>query len=172
VISLPERAGLLLACLLLAGQGGALGQISSSGRALLVRGADPVRGLPFFAPNALPGLIGAYSMGGPASQTKVPPAAPELSIWYTREPLVLGSSWRRDETYGSGAFLLARPQDQVLVLKAPGYYLFFELTDLSGAAPSDQGRRAFIRAFVRKFSAFFQSAASDAELSFPAYVDY
>jgi hypothetical protein len=32
--------------------------------------------------------------------------------------------------------------------------------------------RAFIPAFARKFLAFFNNAASEAELSFPAFVEY
>jgi hypothetical protein len=139
---------------------------SSAQRAFLVRGAEPVKGLPFFAPNALPALSGAYSLRADA------PRGAELPVWYTRASLVLGSSWKRAEGFGPSALLLARPQGRVLVLRAERYYLFFELPAQGGTVRDEQGRQAFIRAFERKFGAFFDNAPTDAELSFPAYVDY
>jgi hypothetical protein len=139
---------------------GAGSQASSAQRALLVRGADPVKGLPFFPPNAIPALEGAYSLGGGAK-------GPELAVWYTRESLILGGAWKRAEVGGLPAFVLARSEGNVVVLRSAQYYLFFELP--SGG---DSRWRAFIPAFDRKFLVFFENAASDAELSFPAYIDY
>jgi hypothetical protein len=84
----------------------------------------------------------------------------------------LGGTWKRATGFGDSAFLLARSQGEVLVMKTARYHLFFELPTQPGTAAADQDRRAFIRAFDRKFSAFFDNAANDAELSFPAFVDY
>jgi hypothetical protein len=140
-----------------------------SGRqAFLVRGADAVKGLPFFPPNAIAALTGAYSPdvreGNSADRSA------EIAVWFTSEALVLGSSWKRADFPGHDAFVLARPQGPVLVLKGTSYYLFFELP--SGAASDDSRHRAFIQAFDRKFQVFFGNAATESELSFPAYVDY
>ena len=141
---------------------------SDTRRAILVRGAYAVKGLPFFPPNALPALTGIYGpdtgSAGPASR------ADEISVWYTREALVLGGTWKRTDIGGSEAYLIERPQGPVIVLKSAGYYLFFELP--AGTSPDDKGRASFVRAFDRKFLVFFTNAATDAELSFPAYVDY
>ncbi len=136
----------------------------SPGRAILVRGADPIRGLPFFPPNALSALVGVYAPEGTADTPD------ETKVWFTHETLVLGAAWERTNLGGPEAYLLARPQGAVLALKSAQYYLFFELP--AGAAPDDQSRLSFIRAFDRKFQAFFTNATTDAELSFPAYVDY
>jgi hypothetical protein len=185
---LPRRGalGFLLLALAAAGagqalaaQGTAAAQVAAGAqRAFLVRGAASVRGLPFFSANALAALVGAYSLGGAAGATApggaaapaqgVAPPEPELLVWYTREALVLGGSWKQAASYGGAAFALERPQGPVIVMKAAAYYLFFDLPQ----AAAERDRRAFIRAFDRKFLAFFENARSDAELSFPAYVDY
>ena len=144
-------------------------------REILVRGADPVKGLPFFHPNALSALVGLYlpeSAAAGASpigdSTRAGSAGPEegITVWYTSEALVLEGSWKRTDMGGSEAYLLAGPRDPVIVLRLPSHYLFFELpaTTRTGGA--------FVRAFDRKFSAFFANAATPAELSFPAFVDY
>jgi len=149
-------------------------------RAILVRGADAVKGLPFFSPNALAALVGSYDLAGlgaTAARAPAPGAAPgtapgaaEARVWYTREPLVLGGAWRRTDLEGSLAYSLAQDGGAVLLLKDPGYYLFFEFS--KELAPDEAGRRAFVLSFERKFQVFFQNASNDAELSFPAYVDY
>lgn len=148
--------------------------IAGSQRSILVRGAYPVRGLPFFAANALPALVGDYSpaAAGSPGAGAASPAAPAdvVTVWFTREALVLGSSWKRTSFGGLAAYVLTRGQGAVLGLEPGAYYLFFVLP--AGSAPDDPGRIAFAKAFDRKFSAFFDNAPTDAELSFPAYVDY
>ena len=144
-------------------------------REILVRGADPVKGLPFFHPNALPALVGLYLPESAAAgsspigdSARAGSAGPGegITVWYTSEVLVLEGAWKRTDMGGSEAYLLAGPRGPVIVLRLPSYYLFFEL-------PSDDSDgRAFVRAFDRKFSAFFANAATPAELSFPAFVDY
>jgi hypothetical protein len=139
-------------------------------RAFLASGADPVKGLPFFPPNALRALEGSYELGGLASPN-APASAPaqdRAQVWYTREAIVLGGSWRRtDLGAGFPSYALSRPQGPVYCVEASGYFLFLEPPEAAPAAWS-----AFAAAFARKFQAFFQGAASDAELSFPAFVDY
>jgi len=144
-------------------------------RAILLRGADSVRGLPFFPPNAISALSGAYVPSVPA-QPAVPdaagvaPAPTETAVWYSREALVFSPAWKRVDMGAAGfpdeaAYALSRGSVTVLALKAGKYTLFFELADYAGG-------REFAWALDRKFRSFFDNAASDAELSFPAYVDY
>jgi hypothetical protein len=145
-------------------QGAAAQGTAPARRAILLRGADAVKGLPFFPPNAIAALSGVYGPEGTAS------GAPETRVWYSREALVLSSAWKRADLGASGlpdesAYALARAGGSVLALRTAKYTLFFELGD-------DPGGRDFARAFDRKFRSFFDNAASDAELSFPAYVDY
>lgn len=164
------RAGLAAVLVLAAAAGAQEGQASSAQRALLVRGAASVRGLPFFPPNALTALAGAYSLAAPAATGSAAPS--EAAVWYTREALVLGGEWKKTDLGGTSAFTLARPTGRLLVVKTPRYYLFFELPQRGGQGTADPRDLAFVRAFDRKFQVFFENAATDAELSFPAYVDY
>jgi hypothetical protein len=133
-------------------------------RSLLVRGADAVRGLPFFSPNAIAALSGSYALSAAA------PARALVGVWYTREPLVLGAAWKRADIGGVSGYALARGSGSALLVRNARYALFFEPP--SGTGSDDPALRAFIKAFDRKFLAFFDNAATDAELSFPAYVDY
>jgi hypothetical protein len=141
------------------------------GRAILVLGADSIKGLPFFSPNAIRALSGAYELGlaGKTPQALSPSSSstPRIAVWYTREALVLGPEWKRLELGGSRAYSLARGGGAVVALRADRYTLFFE----PGPVPEGKAR-AFMLAFERKFLAFFENAPSDAELSFPAFVDF
>jgi hypothetical protein len=164
-VAVAAFAFLALAALALAqdkaASSGGASAAASPRRAILVRGASSVKGLPFFPPNAMAALSGAYRPQGAAD------AADEVSVWYTREAVVLGGAWKRAALAGYAAFSLERPRGPVLALRTPSYSLFFELP-----AALDSGERAFITAFDRKFPAFFENAATAAELSFPAYVEY
>ena len=137
-------------------------------QAFLVRGADAVKGLPFFPPNAIAALAGAYRPD--AGEGRAADRSAEIAVWYTNEALVLGSPWKRADFPGRDAFVLGRPQGPVIVLKGTSYYLLFELP--AGAAPDDPRHRAFIQAFDRKFQVLAGNAATQSDLSFPAYVDY
>jgi hypothetical protein len=156
-------------------------EASAPHRALLLQGADAVKGLPFFPPNAIAALSGVYSLDRPASpgaaaaspgDAAAPPASKagsSVAVWYTRETLVFAPAWKRVDLGGlpgDVAYSLAEGTGIVLALKAGTYVLFFELSS------GDPSFAAFAKAFERKFQAFFENAASDAELSFPAYVDY
>jgi hypothetical protein len=180
--SVTRTAAALLAFALLgAAASGAEG--AAPRRALLLRGADAVIGLPFFLPNAIAALSGAYALDSPASSGASSPASKagsEVAVWYTREPLVFAPEWKRVEQGAAGttggvvAHSLARADGAVLAVKTGKYALFFELP-AGGPAPGASGDSrfaAFAKAFEEKFQAFFVDAASDAELSFPAYVDY
>jgi len=158
-----------LALLALAGPGTAQAVSTQARRAFLVRGPAPVKGLPFFAPNVLPGLAGEYSLVEPRVGEA---GAAEFPVWYTRASIVLASTWKRAEAYGPGAFLLGRGPASVLLIRTSRCSLFFELPPSAAPDAPDSRQRAFIGAFVKKFTVFFDNAATDAELSFPAYVDY
>jgi hypothetical protein len=137
-------------------------------RAVLIRGADSVKGMPFFPPNAITALYGIYSLGGSVSSLDGAPAPgePQAAVWFTREAVVLGGAWSRIDVGSVAAYSRAEASGTVLSLKGAQYYLFFELPVYGPA------EEAFILAFERKFLVFFDNAATDAELSFPAYVDY
>lgn len=140
---------------------------SASRRAYLILGADRIKGLPFFSPNAIPALSGAYELG--AAPTV--PGAPTLELWYTRETVVLGPAWKSFGAVGGRAYLLSSGGAGVLALRADRYTLFFRAAE--GSLRLDDARAAsFVEAFSRKFLSFFENASSDAELSFPAFVDY
>jgi hypothetical protein len=137
-------------------------------RAILVSGADRARGLPFFEPNAIAALSGRYALDAAAQAGAGAPAT--VAVWFSRESLVFGPAWKRVDareagTYAEAAYSLPRDVGAVLALKFEGYALFFELS-------GDPRAAAFSRAFSAKFPVFFRNAPSDAELSFPAYVDY
>jgi|GEM_PF-1439324 len=144
--------------------------------AVLLRGTFSVRGLPFFGPNAIGALHGEYLLGTRASDAASAVAAAandpakyedrRVSAWYTKERVVLSTGWKASASAGPGAFVLARPEGPVLFLKGEGYSLFLELR---AETPET---KAFAQALNRKFGVFFRNAASDAELSFPALVEY
>lgn len=128
------------------------------GRALLLRGPEPRKGLPFFSPNALPALVGEYE-----ASTAL------IRVWSSRSPISFGSYWELIPVKlpdSLRAYRLARAAGPVLALAGPSYALFFELP-----ADTPSGRN-FLIAFERRFAFFFEGAPTDAELSFPAYVDY
>jgi hypothetical protein len=169
------RTAIALVAFALVAAAASSAQASPPRRAILLRGADAVKGLPFFPPNALAALSGAYSLDGPASPGSAPRAqaagaAAEVPVWYSRAPIVPAPSWKRVDlgaglSAGEAAYSFPRGELTVLALKEGKYSLFFEL-------PDDPRAGAFARAFARKFQAFFDNAADDAELSFPAFVDY
>ncbi|MDA8426524.1 MAG: hypothetical protein M0Z80_10360, partial [Treponema sp.] len=147
------------------------------GRAMLVRGPLAFRGLPFFAPNALPGLSGVYALaapavpgpagaasgdGGPASRTL--PAR----VWFTRQQLYFGAGWTRG---ASGRYTVysstgGASGTVVLAFSTARYELLVELPR------DDAGLRRFASALADSFELFFSEAATDADISFPAFVDY
>ncbi|HOX48185.1 MAG TPA: hypothetical protein PLG14_03285, partial [Spirochaetales bacterium] len=120
------------------------------GRALLLRGPEPRKGLPFFSPNAIPALVGEYEV----SKSLV-------RVWSSRSPLSFGKSWESIPIKlpaSLRALRLARDGGPVIALAGPDYSLFFEL-------PADTPAfRSFLAAFERRFAFFFEGAPTDAEL--------
>jgi len=164
----------------------------SGARALLSRGAEPVRGLPFFSPNAIPSLRAEYilfaagSLPSDAAQAIDPSRGEALvRVWCTRERLVLGPVWAAISLGAARALSLERAEGPALALVGGRYTLIFESPEAREEEKAQPGQAArsgpsrldlrslgaFALAFESKFSAFFDRAASDAELSFPAYVD-
>lgn len=127
------------------------------GIARLIKGPYPVKGLPFFETNALPALQGEYSLGQGSCR-----------VWSCRAGLVFGGDWKaqgRPEAGQPALRILGRPASFVLALSGEGYTLFFE-------APADSPLlRSFAYAMEKRFRGFFAGAPTDAELSFPAFVD-
>jgi hypothetical protein len=149
--------------------------VSRAPAAVLLKGTISARGLPFFAPNAIGVLYGEYLLGAAARDAASAVAAGEgsamdkdrrVSVWYTRESVVLSSAWKPVSPADAGPRVLARPEGPVLYLKGEGYALFLELRADTAEA------RSFAQALNRKFSVFFRNASSDAELSFPSVVEY
>ena len=92
-----------------------------------------------------------------------------IPVWYTREALQFNAAWREQATLavpGSRARVLAEGGRFVVAWKYPLYAIIVAL-------PSDTAEsRRFATAFLLRFLYFFENAATDAELSFPASVDY
>jgi hypothetical protein len=174
------RKGTALVAFALALAAAAFTTAAAPRRAVLLRGADTVKGLPFFAPNAIVALSGLYALdksaptaspdgSDPGAGIARGPAA-QVAVWFSREGIVFAPAWKRVDSrafgsYSDVAYSLESGGGTVLALKSEGYTLFFELGGDPRAAD-------FARAFAGKFPIFFRNAASDAELSFPAYVDY
>jgi len=144
---------------------------------LLVRGPFSERGLPFFGANAIPVLRGEYLVGakaedaasavGAASAEGSASSAGPTTVWYTREGVVLSSAWQAIPGSANASLrLLAQPEGEVLYVRGEGYSLFVR------APKADAAARSFALALNRRFAVFFNSASSDAELSFPAVVEY
>jgi len=169
----PGRAGVLVAlfvCGLLAG-GWRLGAqalpplpatslptSAPQGTALLVRGPDRVRGIPFFSPNAIPALRGSYLIG---TET--------VDLWFTRDPLVFGPDWSPAASWATGSKGFAADGGAGvldLALPSPTWTVIFRLPS-SGAT-----MHRFVAAFVERFGFFLDNARLDADISFPATVSY
>jgi hypothetical protein len=142
---------------------GALPTSAPPGRALLVSGPTPVRGLPFFSPNGIPGLSGSYLVG-----------ADTVPLWYSREALVFDSAWRDTPALapaGARAFVLSAEGSPFAERFTVAWKMRKFSVILSLHADEAAGRR-FALAFLTRFAFFFDNAVTDAELSFPATVDY
>jgi len=85
--------------------------------------------------------------------------------------VLFSDAWKAAETANFRApvlrvFRLQRDVSVVLALKAASYILFLELPEDTVAL------RRFALALDRRFGFFFENAATDAELSFPSFVEY
>jgi len=164
ILSLATVLSLLAPCSLAAQAGGkTMGSATGAPAAIrsparLLSGPAALRGLPFFAPNAIRVLRGEYDLG-----------SFRVTLWYTRDALIFGDAWKIQPAGRGGqakSWLLERPEGPVLAIAESGYSLFVEL-------PLDSASlRRFAWALDEKFRAFFLNAPTDAELSFPAFVDF
>lgn len=130
--------------------------------ARLESGPEAVKGLPFFSPNAIAALRGRYSVGAESAQ-----------VYSCRAEVFLGPEWSPltapdSSGLGSGlrCFVRDREAAPVLAIRAARYTLFIGLPRY---APE---LLIFSFALAEKFSPFFSNAATDAELSFPAFIDF
>lgn len=130
--------------------------------ARLESGPEFVRGLPFFAQNAIAALVGRYSVGGDS-----------VRVYSCRGEVFFGPEWSSlpaSDSFGLSAGLRCLIRDRetkpVLALRAARYTLFIELPRY--APPLLR----FSFAFADKFAPFFSNADTDAELSFPAFIDF
>ncbi|MBN1520457.1 MAG: hypothetical protein JW923_10260 [Spirochaetales bacterium] len=128
------------------------------GTAVLMSGAEAVKGLPFLERNSLPGLGATYA---------VPGADALAEVWYGPDPVMLPDGFLRVPCPGLGAGWTAySPGDGAsFVLRAPaGYYLYVRWPAGPGACP-------FLAALAERFEWFRSRAAVSGGLSFPATLD-
>jgi hypothetical protein len=141
-----------------AGQSAGPPTAAEPGKALLATGPAAIKGLPFFSPNAIPSLSGAYLVG-----------AETLPVWYTREGLQFGGQWKERPSFALGggrAWTLAANERFVVAWKQRRFSLIVSF-------PSERAfDLRFSAALLTRFTFFFENAATDAELSFPAVVQY
>jgi hypothetical protein len=140
--------------------------VAPVGRAILIHGPETLRGLPFFSPNAIPALGASYLLADKA-----------IRVWYTREALWFSDEWHAiPEPSGPGIKQVLRRDDArlgVIVLRTQRFSLFLSLPDGTGTgAGIGPEFRRFSAGLVSRFAFFFDNAATDAELSFPATIDF
>jgi hypothetical protein len=134
-------------------------RVAPAGRALLSSGPDLLHGLPFFGPNAIAGLGGEYLVGAEA-----------IPLWFTRVTLSYGGAWKEGGGFpvvaGAREYSLTTSGRSVIAWKYARYSLIISF-------PSETAElRRFASALLLRFAFFFENAATDAELSFPATVEY
>ncbi len=136
--------------------------------AILVRGVQPVKGIPGFGANAIPALYGEYRLAS---------LAEPVAVWATREGLYFDPRiWKgrragglavRERSAGTeAAFPVPRTlvaaesaADWTVVAAFPG--------DTAGNAEVDR----FMRAFAERFARFALAAKLPTDVSFPAVLD-
>jgi hypothetical protein len=136
------------------------------GRAVLVEGSAPVKGLPGFGRNALSALYGKYAY---PQGSDVPPL--EVSVWFTREILVMPATWGKGacRTVPPGFSMLAAPPEadgSVLWSLAGIEYTLFVRIPAGMADPC-----AFIAVFADRFSFFYRYTTRPEDVSFPAILE-
>lgn len=157
------------------------GIVSPARGGLLIRGTEPVRGLPGFGRNAIPALAGIYQI---QSREGRPPLA--LQVWASREWLYFKSS-RWTSAGRSGQVSLEGSVSRVWQQElgpTEGVLWAYELkangpegsrwTLIVHEAPletEDQSLLArFYGALLRRFVYFIESARRPEDVSFPAVV--
>jgi hypothetical protein len=136
------------------------------GRAVLVEGTAPVRGLPGFGRNALPALYGTYAFPQDGASTPL-----EIELWFTREILVMPADWGKApcRTGPLGFTMLAAPTEadgSALWALAGAEYTLLVRFPQGMASPC-----AFIAVLADRFSFFYRYSARPEDVSFPAILD-
>ncbi len=161
---------------------------ADSGQAFLVKGSDPVKGVPGFGKNALPALYGEYT-------TRVAGEDLVLRVWATREALYLKAGFwtaRKSGTYtfreakapenddelpAGTAFLLSlveRPFPSGGLGALPDEWsLVFALPEQTVPNPARTvALDRFQQRLLDRFSYFLSQARLPTDVSFPANVEY
>lgn len=140
----------------------ALGAAASRVAALLVRGTEPVKGLPGFGDNAFAAIYGEYDLGE---------AIPPVRVWATREPLYFHPDVWKERRLGGYAGLERVADDgnlfAVTLTGSEWTVLVAYSEEGLGAAGSDR----FFRGFLSRFSLFVAGAKLPTDVSFPATFD-
>lgn len=135
-----------------------------SGQAILVRGSESVRGIPGFRRNAIPALYGEYALLADGGGTQL------VSVWFTRESLVLDETWEPLTCPGlAPGFLLSRSGgagegQPILVASTAAYRLVIRLP-----AGFDNPCR-FTSVLIERFMFFIRNASREEDISLPAFL--
>jgi len=141
----------------------------ATGSAVLVSGAERVKGLPCLERNAIDALAGEYAFLPTGSAEGAEPL--RVSVWFTREPVVLPADWAQPgcKVKPTGFSLSASPADSggasFWSLDAGSYRLFARVP----AGLADPCR--FAKVLAERFSFFYRYAERPEDVSFPATLE-
>jgi len=155
--------------------------VAETGQAILVKGSDPVKGVPGFGKNALPALYGEYA-------TRIAGEDLVLRVWATREALYLKTGFWVARKTGPYTFREAKASENDDELPAGTAFLLtlaerpFPAGGL-GALPDEWSivfayparsvaMERFQQRFLDRFSYFLFQARLSTDVSFPANVEY
>jgi hypothetical protein len=157
------------------------GQEQGLGQAILMKGSDPVKGVPGFGKNALPALYGEYT-------TSVAGEDLVLRVWATREALYLKAGFWTARKSGTYTFREAKAPENDDELPAGTAFLLtlVERPFLAGGLGSlpDEWSVVFAlparsveldrfqQRFLDRFNYFLSQARMPTDASFPANVEY
>ena len=134
------------------------------GQAMLVRGSESVRGIAGFGRNVIPALYGEYALPSADGGMQT------VSVWFTREALVLDEGWSPFSCTGLPAgFALAQsgPAEDGLILlvaSTSDYRMVIRLT------PDFGSPCRFVAVLLERFMFFMRNATREEDLSFPAFL--
>jgi hypothetical protein len=159
---------------------------AAAARAVLVRGSEPVKGLPNFGRNALPGLYGEYRLERTAAPDA--PVGPRIRVWMTPEALYASSAaWEPARFSGrsgyastaadvSGAVayryaLFDRPFSAAGRGAEPGRWsVIVGLPEVPEPSAAEYGR--FLPLFLDRLAFFLSNARVSTDASFPAVLEW
>ncbi len=141
----------------------------ATGSAVLVSGAERVKGLPCLERNAIAALAGEYAFLPAGSAEGAEPL--RVSVWFTREPVVLPADWAEPgcKVKPTGFSLAASPADSdgssYWSLDAGSHRLFARVP----GGMADPCR--FAKVLAERFSFFYRYAERPEDVSFPATLE-